>query len=53
MLELAPIATHADNFFGEPEFTVLAEANRKSIALFGGVGTGKLSPGSVCAKVEE
>ena len=41
MLESAPIGTHADNFFGEPEFSVPAEARRKHMALFGGTGTGK------------
>jgi type IV secretory pathway VirB4 component len=41
MLEPAPIGNHADNFFGEPEFTVPAEARRKHMALFGGTGTGK------------
>src|ERR1700735_1870571 len=41
MLDPAPIGTHADHFFGEPEFTVPAEARRKHMALFGGTGTGK------------
>lgn len=41
MLEPAPIGTHADNFFGEPDFSVPAEARRKHMALFGGTGTGK------------
>jgi ABC-type sulfate/molybdate transport systems ATPase subunit len=41
MLESAPIGTHADNFFAEPEFSVPAEARRKHMALFGGAGTGK------------
>jgi hypothetical protein len=36
MLESAPIGTHADKFFGEPEFTVSPEARRKHMALFGG-----------------
>ena len=41
MLVSAPIGTHADNYFGEPEFSVPAEARRKHMALFGGTGTGK------------
>ena len=41
MLESAPIGTHEDKFFGEPEFSVPAEARRKHMALFGGTGTGK------------
>ncbi len=41
MLDAAPIGTHADNYFGEPEFSVPAEARRKHMALFGGTGTGK------------
>lgn len=41
MLESAPIGTHADNFFGEPEFSVPADARGKHMALFGGTGTGK------------
>jgi hypothetical protein len=41
MLQPAPIGTHADNFFGEPEFSVPAETRRKHMALFGGTGTGK------------
>jgi hypothetical protein len=41
MLSPAPIGTHADNFFGEPKFSVPAEARRKHMALFGGTGTGK------------
>src|SRR5580692_11023217 len=41
MLDSAPIGTHADNFFGEPDFSVPAEARRKHMALFGGTGTGK------------
>ena len=41
MLESAPIGTHADNFFGEPEFSIPAETRRKHMALFGGTGTGK------------
>jgi len=41
MLDSAPIGTHADNFFGEPEFSVPPEARRKHMALFGGTGTGK------------
>ena len=41
MLESAPIGIHADNYFGEPEFSVPAEARRKHMALFGGTGTGK------------
>lgn len=39
MLESAPIGTHADNYFGEPEFSVPADARRKHMALFGGTGT--------------
>ncbi len=41
MLDSAPIGTHADTFFGEPNFSVPAEARRKHMALFGGTGTGK------------
>jgi hypothetical protein len=41
MLDFAPIGTHADTFFGEPNFNVPAEARRKHMALFGGTGTGK------------
>jgi hypothetical protein len=41
MLEPAPIGTHADKFFGEPEFSVPSDARRKHMALFGGTGTGK------------
>lgn len=41
MLESSPIGTHADNFFGEPAFSVPAAARRKHMALFGGTGTGK------------
>jgi len=41
MLDSAPIGTHADNFFSEPEFSVPSEARRKHMALFGGTGTGK------------
>jgi hypothetical protein len=41
MLDSAPIGTHADNYFGEPEFRVPADARRKHMALFGGTGTGK------------
>ncbi len=41
MLESAPIGTHADHFFGEPNFSVPADARRKHMALFGGTGTGK------------
>jgi ABC-type uncharacterized transport system ATPase subunit len=41
MLECAPIGTHADSFFGEPEFSVPAGARRKHMALFGGTGTGR------------
>jgi hypothetical protein len=41
MLDSAPIGTHADNFFAEPEFGVPADARRKHMALFGGTGTGK------------
>ncbi len=40
MLESAPIGTDGDNFFGEPDFSVPAEARRKHMALFGGTGTG-------------
>jgi type IV secretory pathway TraG/TraD family ATPase VirD4 len=41
MLDPAPIGTHADHFFGEPDFSVPADARRKHMALFGGTGTGK------------
>jgi hypothetical protein len=41
MLYPAPIGIHADNFFGEPEFSVPADARRKHLAAFGGTGTGK------------
>jgi hypothetical protein len=41
MLEAAPIGTHADNFFGEPEFSVPADARRKHMFLLGATGTGK------------
>lgn len=41
MLESAPIGTHADNYFAEPEFVIPADARRKHMALFGGTGTGK------------
>jgi Helicase HerA, central domain/TraM recognition site of TraD and TraG len=41
MLESAPIGIHADKFFGEPDFSVPADARRKHMALFGGTGTGK------------
>jgi DNA helicase HerA-like ATPase len=41
MPDSAPIGTHADTFFGEPNFSVPAEARRKHMALFGGTGTGK------------
>jgi hypothetical protein len=41
MLDSTPIGTHADNYFGEPEFTVPPDARRKHIAIFGGTGTGK------------
>src|ERR1700733_2097490 len=39
--KLHPIGIQADNFFGEPEFTVPADARRKHLAAFGGTGTGK------------
>jgi hypothetical protein len=41
MLEPAPIGTHADNFFAEPELSIPSDARRKHMALFGGTGTGK------------
>src|ERR1700733_1173751 len=41
MLESAPIGTHADNYFGEPNFSIPAETRRKHMTLFGGTGTGK------------
>src|SRR5579863_6745428 len=41
MLDPAPIGTHAHHFFGEPDFSVPADARRKHMALFGGTGTGK------------
>ncbi len=41
MLQAAPIGTHADKFFGEPEFSLPGEARRKHFAAFGGTGTGK------------
>src|SRR5712691_4500458 len=49
-LESAPIGTHADNFVGEPEFSVPADARRKHMALFGGTGTGKTTTlKNICA----
>lgn len=41
MLHPAPIGIHADSFFGEPEFSIPAEARTKHLAAFGGTGTGK------------
>jgi len=39
MLEAAPIGTYADSFFGEPEFSVPADARRMHMELFVGTGS--------------
>lgn len=49
MIPPAPIGTHADNFFSEPEFSVPADARRKHFAAFGGTGTGKSTLLTNCA----
>src|SRR5450432_1697984 len=52
MLDSAPIGTHADNFFGEPNFSVPPEARRKHMALFAGTGITAVDPhGGFCEDV--
>jgi ABC-type lipoprotein export system ATPase subunit len=41
MLEAAPIGTSEDPYHGAGEFSILPDARRKHMALFGGTGTGK------------
>jgi len=52
MLSPAPIGTHADSFFGEPGFSIPAEARKKHLAAFGGTGTGKSTLLTNCAATD-
>jgi type IV secretory pathway TraG/TraD family ATPase VirD4 len=49
MLQSTPIGFHVDNFFGEPDFSIPAEARTKHLAAFGSTGTGKSTLLTNCA----